>query len=115
MLALSEDTLIKAQHFANGPRLKRTTSGSVRRFGVGNFRNVTHAGFIKMTEEWREKLFAGFASRFGGVPMDAHPGLHKWSDQPGPDGALMIRTVALHDPAFIMRCISGFARCERTQ
>ena len=56
-----EDNLIQAQRFADGPRLERTTARRVRRFGVGNFRNVAEAGFLKMTEERREEFFAGFA------------------------------------------------------
>ena len=59
-------------------------------FGVGNFRNVAQAGFLKVAEERGEEFFASLALYSGVVSAHAHPRLDEGSNQPGPDRSLMI-------------------------
>ena len=107
--------MIQTQRFADGPRLKRTTAWSVGWLGVGDFRNVAEAGFLKMREDWRQKLAARLAFGFVRIAANTHPRLDERTNQPRPDRALVIGAVALAHASSVMRCVARFARCERTQ
>src|SRR5207248_504155 len=65
--------------------------------------------------EWREEFFASFAPCYGGVAPHSHPRLDKRSNEPGPDRALMVRAIALHHTAFVMRLVIRFTGRERAQ
>ena len=41
-----EHDAVETQQFGSGPSLKRTTARCVRRFRVGNFRNMAEAGVL---------------------------------------------------------------------
>ncbi len=76
---------------------------------------MAESGFFKMTEERREEFLSRFLFRSRCVAPHAHPRFDKWSNEPGPYRALMIRAVALQDPAFLMRFVIRFTGCERAQ
>ena len=110
-----QDNQVQSQCFADRPRLKRTAPRCVRRFGVGNLRHMTQAGFVKMPEQWFQKTPASFRLRSRITRADAYPCFDKGPQQPGPDGALMVTAVTLRDAAFVAAHIPRFVGSERTQ
>ena len=61
------------QKFRERPRLERAAARHVRRFGIGDFRNVPKAGMIEVFKERREKALTCFRFCHRGFASDAHP------------------------------------------
>src|SRR5688500_11084988 len=97
--SLSEHALLQTQHRRERPRLKWAASGCVRRFCVGDLRDMAESGVIQVFIKRREKTAARFSLRIAGTVSDAEPSFDEWPDQPRPDCALMIAPIALGDTA----------------
>ena len=60
----AENRVLETEEFAQRPSLKRTAARSVRRFSVGDFRDMAQAGFIQMfVEGWKEPIAGILRSR----------------------------------------------------
>src|SRR5437870_3297727 len=68
-----------------------------------------------MLIDWRKKFGARFCFRFGCGAADADPRLDEWTNEPRPDGALMVNGIALARAALVVRCITRLAWRERAQ
>src|SRR5207244_10503020 len=68
-----------------------------------------------MLIDWREKFGARFCFCFGCGAADADPRLDEWTNEPRPDGALMVNGIALARAALVVRCITRLAGSERAQ
>jgi len=53
-----QNALFQTQQFRERPGLEGAAARGVRRFGVGDFRNVPEAGGGEMFVEWRQKSCA---------------------------------------------------------
>src|SRR5262245_53011978 len=73
---------------------------------------MSHTRVDEMQEERFEKARPRFALRLRRGAAHAYPGLHKRADEPGPDGALVVGSVALPDAALVARCVAGLIRRE---
>ena len=62
-----------------------------------------------------EEARSSFALGVVALAMNTHPGLDERTDEPGPDGALMVNAVALSHAAFIPRRISGLFGGQRAK
>jgi len=90
--------MLQSQQFADAPRLQGTTTRCVRCIRVGDFAEVTKAGFVEMREHRCQELLACFLFHFGGVVTHTNPRFDESADEPRPYGPLMINTVALVNP-----------------
>src|SRR4051812_37884343 len=92
---------IEPQQLAERPRLERTTAWRVRRIAVRDLGNVAEAGVSQMIDERHDKTLAGFLFGLGRTAADAQPCLDERTDQPWPNGALMIAAVAFAGGAVV--------------
>ena len=65
-----------------------------------------------MFHYWHEEADSGFALGVVALAMNANPCLDERTDEPGPDGSLVVNTVALSHTAFIPRRIALGSRIE---
>src|SRR5881296_3001923 len=85
---LPDVRVVSAQQFADGPRLRETADGTMRRVGVENLRRAADAGFFEMGDQAGQQagnlLLLSFA---GAVDLGIRIAIR--ADQPAPDGALV--------------------------
>ncbi len=110
-----EDDAVEADELGDGPGLKGAAAGTVRGLGVGDFAHVAKARVVQVLEEGRDETLASFCHDFGRHAADFHPGFDEGAEQPGPDGALVVGTVALAHAATVIRDVGGMAALERAQ
>ena len=68
-----------------------------------------------MRHDGSEELAARVAFGFVRIAANTHPRLDERTNQPRPDGALVIGAVALAHASDVMGCVAGFTRCQRAQ
>ena len=102
-----ENLSVESDQFSKRPRLKWAPSRSERRFGVRNLRDVAKPRGFDMFEKRLKEPESSFAAGGGRVPFRAEPRLHEGTDQPRPDGALVIDPISSRRPAFIPCAVSG--------
>ena len=107
-----ENLSIESDQFSKRPRLERTPSRSERRFGIRNLRDVAKPRRFDMLEKRLKEPESSFAAGGGRVPPRAEPRLHEGTDQPRPDGALVIDPISGRRPAFIPCAVSGLTWSE---
>lgn len=96
---LAEHLSIESQVFAEGPCLKRAAARGVRGIAVGDFREVVETGFLEVAFQRREKALPGLLLHFGCTAVLLDPGFDKSTDEPRPDGASVIGSIAFTDTA----------------
>src|SRR5579863_4155897 len=84
----------------------------MRRIAIEDFRYLAHSARQHESAERVEQRGNPVA---GNVSIEAHIGRDEWPQQPGPDGSLMIRRVALGHRTFIAPPISRIERSKRTE
>src|SRR5688572_29479872 len=99
------------QEFRHAPRLRDAAAGRVGRLGVENLADGAEAGLAQMRDEAIEKVSRG--SRV--VRVQLHPSVDIGADQPSPDGALMIGSVAGAEVAEIFWLVIGVAGGKRAE
>jgi hypothetical protein len=114
-LRLHEDDPVKAQQLAERPGLRRASFWLKRRLGIGNFRKMPKAKRLDTCQQRINELGAGITPRRCGVASHANPRVNEWTDQPWPDGSLMIDSVSCCRITFIARRVPRLARRERPQ
>src|SRR5437660_1074476 len=114
-LAGGEHGPIETQRLADRPRLKRAAARRVRRVAVGDLGEMAEARLAEMREQRLEKATARLGDRLRGAAADADPCLHERAHEPRPDGALVVRTVALADAALVARPVPGLVGRERAE
>ena len=87
----------------------------MRWFGIGDFGNVAKAGLLQVFEQGLEVCAARFVNSGRRVLVNPGPRIDECAEKPRPDGALMIRAVALAHAALIARRIAGFTGREGPQ
>ncbi len=68
-----------------------------------------------MCLQGRKEFFAGLLLGICSVAAHAQPGFDERADEPGPDSALMVGSVAIMQAAGVMRRITGRAGGQRAQ
>src|SRR5262249_51783069 len=109
------EKLLHPQQFTKRPCLERAATRSVWLFGIGNFGNVTESSLFNVFQQRCEESFLCLALRFDCAAAHPYPCLDERPDQPRPNGAPMIRTIALANAAFVTWVIAIFVRRERAQ
>ena len=82
----------------------------MRRVSVGDFRDVAEAGAFEMVKQRPEVSATRFVNRGRSAFVDPRPRIDERTEKPRPDGALMVRAVALTDAAAIRADVSRFER-----
>src|SRR5581483_785534 len=82
---------------------------------VGNLGKMSHTRVVETEEERFEKTRTCLALRLHRGAAHAYPGLHKGAHEPRPDGALVIRAVALPDTSLVARYVAGLIGRERAE
>ena len=95
--------------------MKRTSFWLKRRLGIGNLRKMPKARRLDTCQQRINELGAGVTPRRSRVASHANPRVNEWTDQPWPDGSLMIDSVSRRRITFIARGITGLAGRERPQ
>ena len=99
------------QHFGHAPCLGHAAAGSVRRLGVEDFADGADACLIKLVQKALQEL-----ARAGEIlAVQLEPRIHIGSDQPRPNGALVIRRIARPQVAIILRLVIRVAGSEGAQ
>src|SRR5687768_14651889 len=94
------------EDFGHAPRLCHTSSGNVRLCGVEDLPDRSYARFIQMRLEPIEQ-----PSRAGAIRgIHPEPGIDEGTDQPGPDGALVVGRVARAQIAVVLFLVVRMAR-----
>jgi uncharacterized protein (TIGR02265 family) len=106
---------VRLQRISARPGLKRTTSGRVRRVGIGDLAHVTQALVLGMTKQRIHEAQAGLALGFRRAAVRPEPCFYKGPQQPGPHGALMISGIALARTAAVSSNVAGLPWRERAQ
>jgi hypothetical protein len=73
---------------------------------------MTEPSVVKMFHYRHEEACSSVALGAIALAMNADPGFDERTDEPGPDGSLVVNAVALSHTAFIPRRISGFFGCQ---
>ena len=107
-----ENLSIESDQFSKRPRLERTPSRSERRFGIRNLGDVAKPRRFDMREERLKEPESSFAASGGRVPSRTEPRFDEGTDQPRPDGALVIDPISSRRPALIPCAVSGFSGSE---
>ena len=95
-----------AEHFGDAPRLRDAAARNVRRLGVEDLADRAHARLVEVRLETIEQR-----ARTGAVlGMQLQPRVDEGPNQPGPDGALMVRGVARPQVAVVLRPCSQDGR-----
>src|SRR5881296_3614928 len=91
---LPDVRVVRAQQFADGPRLRETADGTMRRVGIENFRRAAEAGFVQMGDQAGQEagnlLLLGLA---GAVDLRVRVAIR--ADEPAPHGALVVGAITL--------------------
>src|SRR5206468_9051493 len=74
---------------------------------------MTESSLVQMLIDWRKKFGACFCFCFGCGAADADPCLDEWTNEPRPDGALMVNGIALARAALVVRRITRLAWRKR--
>jgi hypothetical protein len=74
---LGENNPVEPQGLAHRPRLPRTTARCVWFFGIGDFGDMTEAGFFKMVEQGLEIFAARFGNGTRGVFVNPNPRINE--------------------------------------
>src|SRR5579883_1064121 len=80
----------QSQHLGNAPRLGATSTRRVGRFRVKDLADTADARADQMLSETQSHRLQ-FVELVG---INATPSVDKWSDQPRPDGTLVIRKIS---------------------
>ena len=96
-----EHDTVEAQKLAERPGLKRTSFWLKRRLGIGNLRKMPKARRLDTCQQRINELGAGVTPRRSRVASHANPRVNEWTDQPWPDGSLMIDSVSRRRITFI--------------
>src|SRR5579872_6211736 len=94
-----------SHQFCDTPGLHDTASWSKRRFRVEDFAYRSDAAFAEVMSETLQEG----ASLAEFVRMQTQIGVDKWSNQPGPDGPLMIGGIARAQIAVVTRFVVRMA------
>src|SRR6185369_483346 len=100
-----------AENFGHAPGLGDAAARSVRLFGVEDFAERAQAGLVEVSGEGLEKVPCLLLF----VRVKLCPGIKEWSDQPGPDGPLVIGGIARFQVAVIILLVVRIARRKGTQ
>src|SRR5882724_6771608 len=76
---------------------------------------MTEPSVVKMFHYRHEETCSSVALSVVALAINTHPGLDERTDEPGPDGSLVVNAVALSHTAFIPRRISGCFGCQRAE
>jgi hypothetical protein len=114
-LRFHEDDPVEAQQLAERPGLKRAALWLKWRLGIGNFRKMPKAKRLDTCQQGKNDLGGGVTPRRYGVASHANPRVNEWTDQPWPDGSLMIDSVSRRRITFRARGITRLAGRERPQ
>ena len=101
-----------SQNFGNTPGLRKTSAGTVRRIAVENLGNVPKAGLGEMS---RKELQPFANLSMARLTMNFQVRVDKRTEQPCPDGSLVIRTVSGDRITFISSTIPGIRRRQAAQ
>lgn len=93
-LRVYEHHTVEAQQLAKRPGLKRAALWPKWRLGIGNFRKMPKAKGLDTCQQRVNELGAGVTPRRCGVASDANPRVNERTDQPWPDGSLMIDSIS---------------------
>src|SRR5262245_32038226 len=85
------------------------------RVAVRDLGDVADARLLEMSEKGGEEPPSRFPLRSRIAAADAEPGLDEGTDEPRPDGPLMVRAVALADSSLVARAVPGLPGRERAQ
>ena len=94
------------QHLRDTPRLRYASARNEWLIRIKDFADRTDAGLAEVGWELIEKL----ARCFEIVRVNPQPRIDKWSDEPGPDGPLMIGRIARPQVAVVLRLVVGVIR-----
>jgi hypothetical protein len=94
-----------AQHFGDAPRLRDTAARRIRRLGVEDLADRSGARIAQMDGVGLHEIVRGAAG--GGV--DLEPRVDIRTDEPRPDGALMVGGVAGAEVAVVLRLVRRVA------
>src|SRR3954462_8284821 len=97
---------IEPERLAHRPRLERTAARRMRRIGIPNLGDVSHPCAGQVLDQRVEKSAASLAPDGRSATVNPYPGLDVRTDQPGPHGALMIRSVPGENAALITRDVA---------
>jgi hypothetical protein len=89
-LRVSEHDPVEAQQLAERPGLKGAALWPKWRLGISNFRQMPEAKRLDTCQQRVNELGTGVTPRRWGVASDANPRVNERTDQPWPDGSLMI-------------------------
>ena len=81
---------------------------------VCDLRQMAGSCRIEMRQEGLEESRPRLVTYRWIAATDAHPGFDERSDQPGPDGALVVGAIARRDPAAVAAHVSGFFARRRS-
>src|SRR6185369_12269461 len=109
---IRQDHLGDADGFTDRPGLEGAATRRVRRLRVEELGGRVETRLVQVREERRQESCAGLRLRLARAAADADPGVDERAQEPRPDGALMIRGVALADAALVVRRVVGRARRE---
>src|SRR5262245_10151648 len=98
-----------AQHFSHAPRLRNTPTRYEGLIGIKNFTDGSHPGFSQMgSKSFQEDARSGEV-----VAMNFQPCVNKRSNQPSPDGSLMVSRISGAQIAKISRFVIRMTRSQR--
>ena len=83
---------VAPQDLTHTPRLRVASTGCVRRIAVEDFGDLPDTRFVEVRSEGIDKVCCPI-SRFLGVPVCANVACHEGSNQPSPDGSLMVGAI----------------------
>lgn len=100
-----------AQNLSHAPCLGNTTPWYKRLCRIANFAYRTYASFIEMSN----KPFQGCSYGFPAIRIQGEIRIDKRSDQPWPDGTLMVRGIPRAQIAEIFGFVIGMIRGQGSQ
>src|SRR5436309_7771639 len=114
-LAADKYTAVETQRLAHGPRLEWAAAWRMRQVAVGDLGKMADARLVEMREQRVEKAAARLGDHLRRSAADADPRLDERAHEPRPDGALVVRGVALADAAFVARRVRRLVGRERAE
>src|ERR1700704_6791077 len=101
----------RTQHLGHAPCLRDATAGLVRLTRIEDLTDGAEA----VVSEMNGKYFEKFSCALFVVRMNFQPGIDKRADEPGPNRALMISTVARAQVAGVNRFVFRIVRRKGTE
>ena len=114
-MASSGQSSIEPKQLGRGPCLKGSAPWGVGRIGVGDLADVPQPGFFEVRPHGVDETSPRFPLNARVPTVRPNPSVDEGTDQPRPDRALVVRTVALPNPTLVSRHVVRVAGRETPQ